>query len=213
MVAKLLRRMNCIFKGMNYLAHAYLSFNEPHLLVGNMISDFVKGGQRFGYTVSVQKGIMLHRAIDSFTDTHPATAEAKEIFRPQYRLYSGPITDVLYDHFLATDETVFSNASLLQFSQRVYQTLEEETVHLPPHFLPVLTYMKAENWLYHYRTTQGMRNSLAGLARRARYITDSTKAFDLFLLHYDDLKACYNAFFPDVKEMAKQAVAQYRDEF
>jgi hypothetical protein len=28
---------------MNYLAHAYLSFNEPDILVGNLISDFVKG--------------------------------------------------------------------------------------------------------------------------------------------------------------------------
>ncbi|NTS39357.1 DUF479 domain-containing protein [Flavisolibacter sp. BT320] len=198
---------------MNYLAHAYLSFNEPHLLVGNMISDFVKGGQKSGYTASVQKGIMLHRAIDNFTDTHPATAEAKEIFRPHFRLYSGPITDVLYDHFLATDESIFPGTSLHPFTQQVYQTLEEETVHLPPHFLPVLTYMKAENWLYHYRTTQGMRNSLAGLARRARYLTDSTKAFDLFLTHYDDLKACYAAFFPDVKKMAKQAVEQGLEEF
>lgn len=213
MVAKLLRRMNCIFKGMNYLAHAYLSFNEPHLLVGNMISDFVKGRQKLGYAVSVQKGIMLHRAIDDFTDTHPATATAKEIFRPWYRLYSGPITDILYDHFLANDETIFTEASLSLFTRSVYQTLEEETVHLPPHFLPVLTYMKAENWLYHYRTTEGMQKSLRGLARRARYFKDSTKAYELFLLHYDELKACYAAFFPDVKKMAKQALEQAGDEF
>ena len=28
---------------MNYLAHAYLSFGYSELLVGNLISDFVKG--------------------------------------------------------------------------------------------------------------------------------------------------------------------------
>jgi acyl carrier protein phosphodiesterase len=27
--------------------------------------------------------------IDTFTDEHPATKEAKEFFRPHYRLYSG----------------------------------------------------------------------------------------------------------------------------
>ncbi|HEV7333367.1 MAG TPA: ACP phosphodiesterase [Flavisolibacter sp.] len=205
--------MNCIFKGMNYLAHAYLSFNEPHLLVGNMISDFVKGRQKYGYTVSVQKGMALHRSIDEFTDMHPATAKAKEIFRPWYRLYSGPITDILYDHFLANDETIFSDTSLFQFARGVYQTLEEETVHLPTHFLPVLTYMKAENWLYHYRNPEGIRKSLAGLARRARYMHDSTKAYELFLSHYDELKACYEAFFPDVKKMAKQKLEQAEGEF
>lgn len=198
--------MNCIFIGMNYLAHAYLSFGEPHILVGNMISDFVKGGQKFGYAASVQQGMTLHRAIDAFTDTHPATARAKEVFRPHYRLYSGPIMDVLYDHFLATDTTIFSEGSLLRFTQEVYEVLEQQTAHLPSRFLPVLTYMKMENWLYHYRTTEGIEKSLRGLVRRSRYLTDSTPAFQLFLAHYDELKACYEDFFPDVKQMAKQTL-------
>ena len=62
---------------MNYLAHAYLSFNEPEILVGNMISDFVKGKKKFDYSPGVQKGIALHRAIDNFTDYHTATKAAK----------------------------------------------------------------------------------------------------------------------------------------
>ncbi len=62
---------------MNYLAHAYLSFNMPDILVGNMISDFIKGKKQFDYPLPVQKGIRLHRAIDTFTDTHAATQELK----------------------------------------------------------------------------------------------------------------------------------------
>ena len=196
--------MNCIFSRMNYLAHAVLSYNQPLLLVGNMISDFVKGRQKLGYTVDVQKGMTLHRDIDAFTDTHPATAVAKEIFRPYYRLYSAPITDIIYDHFLARDEEQFPGDSLLPFTHKVYRTLEQQTVHLPPQFLPVLAYMKAENWLYHYRTTDGMQKSLRGLVRRAAYLHDSTQAVVLFMAHYDELKACYDAFFPAVKQMAKQ---------
>jgi acyl carrier protein phosphodiesterase len=173
-----------------------------------MISDFVKGAQKSVYVASVQKGIELHRAIDSFTDDHPATAKAKQVFRPYYRLYSGPITDILYDHFLATDEKEFSKASLYQFTRCVYQTLEEETVHLPHRFLPVLSYMKMDNWLYYYHTKEGMERSLRGLVRRATYINDSTKAYELFLSHYDQLKACYQEFFPDVKQMAKQKLEE-----
>ena len=205
--------MNCIFIGMNYLAHAYLSYNEPMILVGNMVSDFVKGRQKFGYAVSVQNGMELHRAIDSFTDSHPATARAKEVFRSYYRLYSGPITDIIYDHFLALDTTIFTEPSLLQFTNSVYQTLENETIHLPPHFLPVLTYMKAENWLYHYRTPEGIEKTLRGLVRRASFIHDSTQAYALFLSHYDELKACYEAFFPDVKQMAKGRLQELLKEF
>src|ERR1700709_705966 len=97
---------------MNYLAHAYLSFNDPEILIGNLISDFVKGKAKYDYPERILAGINLHRAIDNFTDTHDSTRIAKEVFRPYYRLYSGAFIDVVYDHFLATDATEFSAASL-----------------------------------------------------------------------------------------------------
>ncbi len=65
---------------MNYLAHAYLSFNQPEIFLGNMISDFVKGKTKFGYPPGIQNGIALHRAIDEFTDAHPATKKAAAFF-------------------------------------------------------------------------------------------------------------------------------------
>jgi acyl carrier protein phosphodiesterase len=109
---------------MNYLAHAYLSFNDPDILVGNMISDFVKGKKKFDYPLRIQAGIMLHRIIDEFTDSHPATREAKEFFRPHYRLYSGAFIDVVFDHFLALNSNEFTETSLLNFSQQVYSFLQ-----------------------------------------------------------------------------------------
>lgn len=192
---------------MNYLAHAYLSFNEPSILVGNMISDFVKGKRKFRYPETIQKGIQLHRDIDAFTDTHAATATAKNFFRPSYRLYSGPIMDIVYDHFLANDESVFGTDVLLPYTNNIYQVLEDHTVHLPDRFLIVLTYMKTDNWLYHYRTREGVEKTLRGLIHRASFISDSRMAIELFNKHYDELKQCYSEFFPDVKQMAKQKLA------
>src|SRR4026207_901515 len=109
---------------MNYLAHAYLSFEDKDILAGNIISDFVKGKRQFDYPSPIHAGIKLHRLIDDFTDQHAATREAKEFFRPDYRLYSGAFIDVVYDHFLATDETEFTDSSLLAFSAKVYDSLE-----------------------------------------------------------------------------------------
>ncbi|MEI9909899.1 MAG: ACP phosphodiesterase [Bacteroidota bacterium] len=119
---------------MNYLAHAYLSFNDPEILVGNLISDFVKGKKKFDYPPVIRQGIMLHRFIDTYTDEHPATKEAKEIFRPHYRLYSGAFVDVVYDHFLARDENEFTEPSLFDFSQQVYSMLENYQPWFPEHF-------------------------------------------------------------------------------
>jgi len=89
-----------------------------------MISDFVKGKKKFDYPIAIQKGIALHRAIDTFTDSHEATKEAKEVFRPAYRLYSGAFVDVVYDYFLAIDESEFSESSLFVFSGKTYDLLE-----------------------------------------------------------------------------------------
>jgi hypothetical protein len=78
---------------MNYLAHAYLSFGIPAITVGNLISDFVKGKQKLSYPPEIQRGIVLHRAIDSFTDTHPVTRQAKVYFKEPYGGYAGPLVD------------------------------------------------------------------------------------------------------------------------
>ena len=196
--------MNCSFAGMNYLGHAYLSFNSPQILVGNMISDFVKGSDQFSFSGNIQKGIALHRQIDEFTDSHPATKKAMEIFRPNYRLYSAPITDILFDHFLANDQNLFKDISLKEFSQNIYQHLENNSTHLPNRFLHMFTYMKTEDWLYNYKYPEGMRKSLHGLARRATYLSETDTAFHLFLEHHNYLNECFQNFFPDVKQFAKQ---------
>lgn len=174
-----------------------------------MVSDFVKGNQKLGYPVIIQKGIQLHREIDTFTDSHPATAKAKDFFRSHYRLYSGAIVDVIYDHFLANDNSLFTEQTLFTYTGFVYEVLEQNAVHLPRRFLPVLTYMRMENWLYNYRLHDGIQKSLRGLVRRAAYITDSTAAFDIFNNSYDELHACYKEFFPDVKQMAKQKLEEF----
>src|SRR5687767_10055662 len=103
---------------MNFLAHAYLSFDHPEILVGNLISDFVKGKKKFDYSENIQHGIALHRAIDTFTDYHQTTQIAKSFFRADYRLYSGAFMDIVYDHFLANDTNEFADErTLLQFTE------------------------------------------------------------------------------------------------
>jgi acyl carrier protein phosphodiesterase len=189
---------------MNYLAHAYLSFNQPEILAGNMISDFVKGKQKFTYSNGVQKGITLHRLIDHFTDTHAATHEAKQHFKSAVGLYAGAFVDIVYDHFLALDENLHSEQHLARFAEATYDVLETFEGILPQKFARMLPYMRMQNWLYNYRTIQGIENSFGGLVRRAVYLNNSVAAFDAFMQHYYELKQSYAAFFPEVKSFAQE---------
>ncbi len=193
---------------MNYLAHAYLSFNNTDLLVGNMISDYVKGKKQYEYAKSIQAGIKLHRAIDDFTDTHQATFEIKKYFKEHYRLYAGAFTDVVYDYFLANDINEFSNEKNLKtFTQKTYTILEEQTNNFPPKFAAMFPYMQTQDWLYNYQFNEGMQKSFGGLARRAKYIEETDTAYQIFLANKDSIKGWYNIFFPHVKLFAAHKAA------
>lgn len=194
---------------MNYLAHAWLSFNHPQILVGNMISDFIKGKKQFDYPNIIHKGILLHRAIDSFTDSHEATQQLKLFFKPQYRLYAGAFADVVYDHFLATDEAEFlTDTDLNRFATTTYKVLETNFTILPEAFQKMLPYMKEYNWLYNYRYKWGIEKSFAGLARRARYLPESAVAFELFNENYNAMGLIYQQFFPEIKRFAAHQMQQ-----
>lgn len=197
---------------MNFLAHAYLSFNDPAILTGNMISDFVKGKRKFDYPVSVQKGITLHRAIDEFTDSHPTTQEAKVFFRKAYRLYAGAFVDVVYDHFLANDKLQFGTDKILYaFSEATYAQLDLNIENFPDQFAAMFPYMKQQNWLYHYRLKDGIEKSFGGLVRRAAYLSESAMAYKIFNENYQELEACYQVFFPQLKQFSYNTLIQLND--
>ncbi len=190
---------------MNYLGHAFLSFGYVDILTGNMIGDHVKGRLALdNYPEGIKKGILLHRKIDEYADNHPATQRAKLWFRETYGLYAGAIMDTLYDHFLANDPKQFASEKQLQiFTQEVYIKLEGNAAYFPPIFAAYFPHMKEHNWLYNYRTMQGMQRALNGLARRAKHIPPIDKAYELFVGHYYQLAQCYYEFIDDVLTFAK----------
>jgi acyl carrier protein phosphodiesterase len=189
---------------LNYLGHAYFSYNHPEILVGNLISDFVKGKKKFDYPPDIQKGIQLHREMDVFTDTHPATQRAKEVFRPHYRLYASAFVDVVYDYFIANDPAIFNKTSLMDFTQITYEYLTQKQNWFPEKFALLFPYMKSQNWLFNYRYTWGIEKSFAGLARRASYIIETETAFLLFENHLDLLARCYEDFNRVIKKFARE---------
>ena len=190
---------------MNYLAHAYLSFGNKNVLVGNMISDYVKGKKQYDYPAEIQVGIKLHRAIDDFTDTHLITKKIKELFRKDYRLYAGAFVDVVYDYFLANDKIEFGTEDKLKsFSSSTYSLLEKEQRYFPEKFSKMYPYMQAQDWLYNYRTNEGMQKSFEGLARRAKYILETNSAYQIFLTNKEMINEHYNIFFPEIKVFTQE---------
>ncbi|MBU3914785.1 DUF479 domain-containing protein, partial [bacterium] len=108
---------------MNYLAHLYLSGDSEEQLVGNLLGDFVKGFITDQFSENVRKGLILHRRIDSFTNSHSLTQANRNLFSPERRKFAGIITDVCYDHFLIKNWMDYSEIELHEFISKVHQIL------------------------------------------------------------------------------------------
>lgn len=169
-----------------------------------MIADYVKGKHWQEYDPGIQQGIQLHRAIDTFTDTHPVTMAAREYFQPSCGRYSAVFIDIVYDHFLATDPTIFTDASLSAFSKQVYTTIASHQAILPPVFREMFHYMQKHDWLYGYRFMDGIYKSFGGIVHRAKYLDVTADApFAVMQEHYEALNTYYHAFFPELIAFVK----------
>jgi acyl carrier protein phosphodiesterase len=185
----------------NYLAHAYLSFGDPEILTGNLISDFVKGKKKYQYPVRILAGIDLHRSIDEYTDNDIVNKQAARIFKDSYGRYSSAFLDVAYDHFLALQLNA-DDDDFEKFTLDIYKQIDHFRPILPETFNNIFPYMKQHNWLYNYQFGWGIEKSMAGLVHRAAYMSESATAFNLFNKHYAELKEAFNNFFPRLRNFS-----------
>ena len=111
------------FADMNFLAHAYLSGNNDGILLGNFVADSIKGKQYLDYPSDVGKGILLHRKIDYYTDSHKVFRDSKKRLSAKYGIFSGIIIDIFYDHFLARNWDDYSEVKLKSFVKKILRSL------------------------------------------------------------------------------------------
>jgi acyl carrier protein phosphodiesterase len=182
----------------NFLAHIYLSGNDPELLVGNFIADHVKGNRKDLFPEGIRRGIELHRAIDYFTDTHPVTASSRRLLRDRHSKYSGVVVDLFYDHFLAAGFADYSDVPLPDFAQRSYEIIGTYQEWLPETVRGFLPYMVERDWLSNYATVEGIGRTLTGLSRRVRFPNIMHEAVDDLKVHYPALEADFRRFFPEL---------------
>ncbi|MBD8083923.1 acyl carrier protein phosphodiesterase [Chryseobacterium caseinilyticum] len=187
---------------MNFLAHSFLSFSDGQI-VGQFLEDYIRNKDRYSFPKDIQNGITMHRAIDTFTDSHPAIHEAKKVFSPLVRLYSGAFVDVSMDYFLANDLTVNSLQGWKSHSQNVYKILNRHLHLFPENFKTMLSRMESEDWLYNYRTDRSIGFSMKNVLHKAKYLDKDIPVFEAFSDNKKFLKECYDNFFQELYLHAK----------
>lgn len=184
---------------MNFLAHLHLSgIDDELLLLGNFMGDFVKGSHLEKYPRSVQKGIILHRHIDQFTDGHRAIHEVKQIFRPLYGRYSGVVTDIILDHFLSSHWQQFSNYDRLWFVSNFYTILQKHIRLLPTDLQKLVPSLIYNDWVLCYASFYGTGKVLNRMSKRTTLPNHTQDAINLMRCNYLQIDALFLEFYPEV---------------
>lgn len=192
---------------MNFLAHIYLSNNNDLIKIGNFMADGIRGKQYGHLPPEVQKGIVLHRAIDTFTDSHPIFRESTKRLHEKYHHYAGVIVDVFYDHFLAKNWNQYSEENLDDFVARFYKTLHENYDWLTKKTQDLLPYMVANNWLVNYQYKEGIARILLQMDQRIRNNSKMQYSIDELEKYYPQFESEFTLFFKDLREFAAQKLA------
>ena len=194
---------------MNYLAHIFLSGGQPDIMIGNFIADSIKGSKYSSYPAEIQKGILLHRQIDTTTDAHPAFRQSTKRLHKNYGHYSGIIVDIFYDHFLAKNWSEYSDIPLADYIQTFYELLRNNFEILPENIQKIAPIMMEGNWLLIYADLEGIDRVLAGMNRRTKNRSGMDKAGHELKEFYTLFEADFRLVIKDLQTLSDDFLAVY----
>lgn len=183
---------------MNVLGHLLLSGSDEYHIVGNYIGDHVKGNAYQKFPTAIQEGILLHRRIDSYTDTHSSTREVRQLLFDSYRHFSGVLVDIIFDHFLALHWTSYSSENLQYFSDKSLGILRKHEQWLVGDALLFLHYLQKYNRLVGYRELDQIDKVLMGMSKKYPLVKEIDKAGILLRQHYAQIEQCFRVFMKDI---------------
>lgn len=193
---------------MNFLAHIYLSGDNDLIKIGNFMADGIRGKQYENFPLDIQKGIILHRAIDTYTDAHPIFRQSTKRLHENYHHYAGVIVDVFYDHFLAKNWSSYSNEKLENYVANFYKSLEKNIDVLSDKTKNFMPYMIQHNWLVSYQTVEGITKILTQMDSRTNNQSKMRLAKTELIKFYSEFENEFTLFFKDVQIISSDKLNQ-----
>jgi acyl carrier protein phosphodiesterase len=193
---------------LNFLAHALLAGEDPALLVGGVIGDWIKGSLPGILPDDLAKGVALHRAIDNFAESQPAFRRSRSRVSLERRRYAGVLVDVFYDHLLAKNWATIHHQSLEEYCDVVYRSIKNRRDELPISSHPGLKLMAEEDWLTSYARIEDIADVLARMSRRARQPNPLANGEQEFLADVDGFTGDFYEWLDDTRKFCQRWKAE-----
>ncbi len=189
---------------MNFLAHAVLAGDDPALIVGGVVGDWIKGPLPGPLPPDLARGVALHRAIDSHAESHPAFCRSRHRVSPERRRYAGVLVDIFYDHLLARDWAQHQPVALDRYCTTVYRHITTRLADLPEHARPAMRLMASENWLHSYADLDSIADVLHRMSLRVKRSNPLAGAEQEFAADPAGYMADFQAWYRDTALFARE---------
>lgn len=186
---------------MNFLAHAHLAYLTQTSITGNLLGDFIKGQ---ALPKQWRQGIMLHRHIDGFTDSHQQVKKLKASMT-EYRRYGGIAIDMLFDHHLANQFDQYCQLNFDAFCQFAYADIEQSLADSPKSFQLVGSRIIKQNWFASYKQSEDIQFALDRIGQRLKKPVNLGNAVNDELLQKS--ASAFSTFYPELIEFSKQQIS------
>ncbi|MAZ88813.1 MAG: hypothetical protein CL693_14330 [Cellvibrionaceae bacterium] len=209
---------------MNYLAHVLLSGADPQWQLGGFLGDFIKGplpaldesypseslsqsvldAQGSPWAKPVLQGVMLHRQLDVFTDSHPIYKQCVAMLGTRHRRFASIALDVFLDHLLARHWSEFHHHSLDHFSHQFYDFCRERSAALPRRAEGFMRAASEHHLFAGYGRWQVFEQVLVRIDQRIRFDSNLSEVGDEIGRHYDELSILLLMFLSEAQKSAEK---------
>lgn len=183
---------------MNHLAHVFLAGTQPQAQLGGLLGDFWRGAPDPHWPHALRAGVMLHRKIDVYTDSHPFVIEARHLFEAPLRRYAGILLDMYFDHALARDWSRYSDEALAALSTHMLDLVAANAAQLPADLLRFAHYMRDHGLFVGYAQRATIERALGGISRRLRRANPLAEAGPELWQRATELDEYFDKFFPQL---------------
>jgi len=198
---------------MNWLAHIFLSEQNIDFQIGNYLADPLKGRTWETASIDLEKGMSVHKIIDSYTDAHEQFIQSKSRLGKK-GLLKAIIIDLTYDYLLTKNWNRYCNISLDEFLQTFYKQAKEQLPYLPQKASISLNRLIEHDILNKYQNLEHLKMAFERVDRRLSprlFARDQAiNYFDRVNKNIEDIENDFLEFFPELCNKVRKNVNSSR---
>ena len=150
-----------------------------------------------GIHTSLHEGIILHRRIDQFIDSHEAVVNLNRKLYDKLPRVSGITIDIVFDHLLALEWKNYHHENLHTFLDNFFHYSNQEKHILPSPYVTLLERLQTHQMLHQYHDEQVIDRIANHLNSKLSFESELPHSRAVYHHYQTEFKHAFQAYMKD----------------